>query len=167
MPAPFTLSTRRRHVRRHGHFVPDAQRHRSPGLADACRARFHAAPRPLTPSRRVCASVEVGIAALLRTCNRHSFERQRHVRRGFLPRGLSNTCPQIGAARTAGMSRGQVSNKPKRLQTFASPNSTPGSCRSTPTVSCAVRSAATEGNQHGHGPCWRQLDQPVRPAVCA
>lgn len=26
-------------------------------------------------------------------CNRHSVNRHRHVRRGFLPRGLFDTCP--------------------------------------------------------------------------
>ncbi|MGQ3051679.1 MAG: hypothetical protein ACT6S0_07830, partial [Roseateles sp.] len=60
------------------------------------------------------ASVGLGSAAQPLACNRHSFERHRHVRRGFLPRGLSNTCPLFGAIRTTGMSRGQVSNKPKR-----------------------------------------------------
>jgi hypothetical protein len=34
----------------------------------------------------------------------------------------------------------------------------------TPSLSCAVRSAATEGNQPQG---WRQLEQPVRPAVYA
>ena len=33
--------------------------------------------------------------------------------RGFLPRGLSNTCPQVCATRSAVASHGQVSNKPK------------------------------------------------------
>jgi len=36
--------------------------------------------------------------------------------RGFLPRGLSNTCPQVCATRSAVASHGQVSNKPKQLQ---------------------------------------------------
>jgi len=34
--------------------------------------------------------------------------------RGFLPRGLSNTCPQVCATRSAVASHGQVSNKPKQ-----------------------------------------------------
>ena len=39
--------------------------------------------------------------------------------RGFLPQGLSNTCPQTGALRSVVASRGQVSNKPKRKRSFA------------------------------------------------
>ena len=39
--------------------------------------------------------------------------------RGFLPRGLSNTCPQVCATRSAVASHGQVSNKPKQEQTFS------------------------------------------------
>ena len=35
--------------------------------------------------------------------------------RGFLPRGLSNTCPQVCATRSAVASHGQVSNKPKHF----------------------------------------------------
>ena len=38
------------------------------------------------------------------------------MRRGFLPRGLLDTCPPLGHARGLGVSPGQVSNKPKRLQ---------------------------------------------------
>ena len=37
--------------------------------------------------------------------------------RGFLPRGLSNTCPQVCATRSAVASHGQVSNKPKHQPT--------------------------------------------------
>ena len=37
--------------------------------------------------------------------------------RGFLPRGLSNTCPQVCATRSAVASHGQVSNKPKHQLT--------------------------------------------------
>jgi hypothetical protein len=40
--------------------------------------------------------------------------------RGFLPRGLSNTCPQVCATRSAVASHGQVSNKPKQVRTLAS-----------------------------------------------
>jgi hypothetical protein len=36
--------------------------------------------------------------------------------RGFLPQGLSNTCPQTGAMRSVVTTHGQVSNKPKRKQ---------------------------------------------------
>ena len=39
--------------------------------------------------------------------------------RGFLPRGLSNTCPQVCATRSAVASHGQVSNKPKQLRSVA------------------------------------------------
>lgn len=39
--------------------------------------------------------------------------------RGFLPRGLSNTCPQVCATRSAVASHGQVSNKPKHQPTVA------------------------------------------------
>lgn len=42
--------------------------------------------------------------------------RHRATARGFLPQGLSNTCPQAGAMRSPVPSRGQVSNKPKRKQ---------------------------------------------------
>ena len=35
--------------------------------------------------------------------------------RGFLPRGLSNTCPQACAMRGAVASHGQVANKPKHF----------------------------------------------------
>jgi hypothetical protein len=38
--------------------------------------------------------------------------------RGFLPQGLSNTCPQTGAMRSVVTTHGQVSNKPKRNLTF-------------------------------------------------
>jgi hypothetical protein len=37
--------------------------------------------------------------------------------RGFLPRGLSNTCPQVSAARDTVAVHGQVSNKPKHVMT--------------------------------------------------
>ena len=40
--------------------------------------------------------------------------------RGFLPRGLSNTCPQVCATRSAVASHGQVSNKPKHKLTSGS-----------------------------------------------
>ena len=40
----------------------------------------------------------------------------RGTARGFLPRGLSNTCPQVCATRPAEALRGQVSNKPKHLR---------------------------------------------------
>ena len=43
-----------------------------------------------------------------RACSRH-----RGVARGFLPQGLSNTCPQTGVMRRVVAMRGQVSNKPK------------------------------------------------------
>jgi hypothetical protein len=39
--------------------------------------------------------------------------------RGFLPRGLSNTCPQVSAARDTVAVHGQVSNKPKQELPFA------------------------------------------------
>ena len=41
----------------------------------------------------------------------------RGTARGFLPRGLSNTCPLIGAMRSVSASPGQVSNKPKQKRT--------------------------------------------------
>ena len=37
------------------------------------------------------------------------------MRRGFLPRGLSNTCPQAGVVRRLVLRDGQVSDKPKLL----------------------------------------------------
>ena len=40
----------------------------------------------------------------------------RGMGRGFLPRGLSNTCPQVSAARDTVAAHGQVSNKPKQKQ---------------------------------------------------
>ena len=47
-------------------------------------------------------------------CSRH-----RGLARGFLPQGLSNTCPQTGAMRRVVSMRGQVSNKPKRNRSLA------------------------------------------------
>ena len=44
--------------------------------------------------------------------------------RGFLPRGLSNTCPQVCATRSAVASHGQVSNKPKQVKSCPPPRST-------------------------------------------
>jgi hypothetical protein len=41
----------------------------------------------------------------------------RGTARGFLPRGLSNTCPQVCATRGTVASHGQVSNKPKHFRT--------------------------------------------------
>ena len=48
--------------------------------------------------------------------NRHSdraFNNHRGTRRGFLPRGLSDTCPQTDAGLTGHCARGQVSDNPK------------------------------------------------------
>jgi len=44
----------------------------------------------------------------------------RGVGRGFLPRGLSNTCPQVCATRPTEALRGQVSNKPRHKEPVAS-----------------------------------------------
>ena len=51
-------------------------------------------------------------------CNRHSVIRHCGVRRGFLPRGLFNTRPSSWRIVVC-VARGQVSNKPKRLQSVA------------------------------------------------
>jgi hypothetical protein len=54
--------------------------------------------------------------------NRHScvgFDHYRGVRRGFLPRGLCDTCPQARAARRMSSRDGQVSHNPKRQFQFA------------------------------------------------
>ena len=64
---------------------------------DAHHSDAHPHPRAATP-------IAIALITLCR------------VRRGFLPRGLSNTCPPPWATRAAGDSSGQVSNKPKRLQ---------------------------------------------------
>ena len=66
-----------------------------------------------------------------RLCSHHRHQRHAHYRhsavasshhrsvaRGFLPRGLSNTCPQSGAMRSALAVRGQVSNKPKQFRSL-------------------------------------------------
>jgi len=56
------------------------------------------------------------------------------VARGFLPQGLSDTCPNTGAMRSVVASRGQVSNKPKRKLTSTDTNTRRrdfGNCRST------------------------------------
>lgn len=44
--------------------------------------------------------------------------------RGFLHRGLSNTCPQVSAVRRVVMSHGQVSNKPKHSRELELPAKT-------------------------------------------
>ena len=44
------------------------------------------------------------------------------MRRGFLPRGLLDTCPPFGEDRGVGASPGQVSNKPKRTLPYANVN---------------------------------------------
>ena len=54
--------------------------------------------------------------------NRHSrraLDNRRLVRRGFLPRGLSNTCPQAGVLRRPVLRDGQVSDKPKLDRSLA------------------------------------------------
>ena len=43
----------------------------------------------------------------------------RGMGRGFLPRGLSNTCPQVSAMCRTVVSHGQVSNKPKQVPPIA------------------------------------------------
>jgi hypothetical protein len=51
--------------------------------------------------------------------NPHSgraFDNHRDMRRGFLPQGLSNTCPQAGTTRRPVVLAGQMSDKPKRLR---------------------------------------------------
>ena len=45
----------------------------------------------------------------------------RGTARGFLPRGLSNTCPQVCPMRRTVASHGQVSNKPKQSLPIAGP----------------------------------------------
>ena len=53
--------------------------------------------------------------------NRHSvcaLNTSRGVRRGFLPRGLCDTCPQVMAARRCVVRAGQVLHNPKQLLTF-------------------------------------------------
>ncbi len=44
-----------------------------------------------------------------------AFDKHHHVRRGFLLRGLSNTCPQVGVTHRPALRAGQMSDKPKRL----------------------------------------------------
>lgn len=54
--------------------------------------------------------------------NRHSvcaLNTSRGVRRGFLPRGLCDTCPQVVAARRCVVRAGQVSHNPKHQLSFA------------------------------------------------
>ena len=43
--------------------------------------------------------------------------------RGFLPRGLCDTCPQVGAARRAVLFAGQVSHNPRQSLTLVAPTS--------------------------------------------
>ena len=45
--------------------------------------------------------------------NRRAFDDGHRIRRGFLPRGLSNTCPSGRCASDRVSSDGQVSDKPK------------------------------------------------------
>lgn len=54
--------------------------------------------------------------------NRHSrvaFSDHRDTRRGFLPWGLSNTCPQAGAPHASVSCDGQVSDNPKHEPSLA------------------------------------------------
>ena len=45
-----------------------------------------------------------------------AFDKHHHIRLGFLPRGLSDTCPQLGVTRTPVSHDGQMSDKPKHLR---------------------------------------------------
>ena len=47
-----------------------------------------------------------------------AFDNRSSTGRGFLPRGLSNTCPQASATRTPARLDGQVSDKPKLKQLY-------------------------------------------------
>ena len=65
---------------------------------------------------------ETRCASRITPPNRHSggaFDNHRLTPRGFLPRGLSNTCPQ-GSVMLRPVARdGQVSDKPKHERKFA------------------------------------------------
>jgi len=63
------------------------------------------------------------------TSNPHSdraVDNHRHLRSGFLPQGLSNTCPQAGTTRRPVLLAGQVSDKPKRERKFVKDRSAAG-----------------------------------------
>ena len=70
-------------------------------------------PHGLCTVRRCAAN----LLSSLRSNGRHyrhsavAIQRHRGTARGFLPRGLSNTCPQVGAMRCIVVSHRQVSNK--------------------------------------------------------
>ena len=77
------------------------------GAANASAASAPAVLRTRWPPHRIEPS----------TSNPHSrvaFSRHRHTPRGFLPWGLSNTCPRLGAMRDAVPRDGQLSDNPKQ-----------------------------------------------------
>ena len=79
----------------------------------------------------------------------------RATARGFLPQGLSNTCPQAGAMRSPVPSRGQVSNKPKQQPPLADG-------RSKVLILRSGRSSAGGACRHRARAVRLQLDQPNR-----
>jgi hypothetical protein len=83
------------------------------GRKATCRRCCLALPRMRRPARRPHHGHQHRRAAHYRHSAVAS-SRHRATARGFLPQGLSNTCPQTGAMRRVVASHGQVSNKPKR-----------------------------------------------------
>jgi len=53
------------------------------------------------------------LAPVVELNSRRALDNRCHTRRGFLLRGLSNTCPQAGATRGIALRDGQMSDKPK------------------------------------------------------
>jgi hypothetical protein len=86
----------------------------------------------------------------------------RGTARGFLPRGLSNTCPQACAMHGTAVSHGQVSNKPKQNRSPSHHKNLWASDRSRSTADIArepsaatkspLRSLSLVGDQASRGP---------------
>lgn len=94
----------------------------------ACTARLDVCMRGHAPHSGHChRALRHGIPIPIRHSDR-AFNDRRGVRRGFLPRGLSDTCPQAGAdRRLPACPPGQVSDNPKQLPslTLAQPQAAP------------------------------------------
>lgn len=93
LPAASATQVRRRFTRRHGQLVFGALYPYVHAPAPSCLTRLCAPLPAFASSLRVFAPIERTITAPPHACNRHSVTRHRQVRRGFLPRGLFNTCP--------------------------------------------------------------------------
>lgn len=100
----------------------------------------------------------------LAASNPHSdrvFDNHRDMRRGFLPQGLSNTCPQAGVMRRPVLLAGQMSDKPKRCQSFVT-RAPSDRCRRHRSLSAAglfVAPLGTDLSLVAPSPCL--LEQPI------